>query len=109
MTVSNLVVNTDTTSAPVLTGSLTASQSGFIGYRNFYGSGKHKYFIYPDDGWDVKKWGKKPLLGFVYGDEPFFAVREAYTKGLVPVNFSFGLIALKDKLDEDQPISRRFK
>lgn len=80
----------------------------FVGYRNFYGSGKAKFFIYPDNNWDVKKWGKKPLLGSIYADEPFYAVREAYTKGLVPLNFTFGLIALKEKLDEDQITSRRF-
>jgi hypothetical protein len=80
----------------------------FIGYRNFYGSGKSKYFIYPDGNWNVKDWGKKPLLGTVYADEPFYAVREAYTKGLVPLNFSFGLVALKEKLDEEQTTSRRY-
>ncbi len=66
----------------------------YVGYRNFYGSGKFKYFIYPDDSWQ-KGWGKKRFLGAVYADEPFYAVREAYTKGLVPLNVTFGLIALK--------------
>jgi hypothetical protein len=79
----------------------------FLGYRNFYGSGKFKYFIYPDDNWNPK-WGKKPLLGTVYADEPFFAVRESYSKGLVPMNYTFGLIALKEKLDENQYVSRRY-
>ncbi len=79
----------------------------FLGYRNFYGSGKFKYFIYPDDNWNPKH-GKKPLLGTIYADEPFYAVREAYSKGLAPVNVSFGLIALKEKLDEDQYVSRRY-
>jgi hypothetical protein len=82
--------------------------STYVGYRNFYdGRGKFKYFIYPDDNWKPK-WGKKPLLGTVYADEPFYAVREAYTKGLAPVNYTFGLIALKEKLDEDQLTSRRY-
>lgn len=80
----------------------------FVGYRNFYGSGKAKFYIYPDDNWNLK-WGKKPFLGTIYADEPFFAVREAYTKGLVPLNFTFGLVALREKLDEDQLTSRRFK
>jgi hypothetical protein len=79
----------------------------YLGYRNFYGPGKFKYFVYPDGGWDPK-WGRKPLLGTVYADEPFYAVREAYTKGLAPVNGTFGLIALKEKLDEGQYVSRRF-
>ncbi len=86
----------------------TTPTSGFVGYRNFYGSGKFKFYIYPDDNWNTKKWGKKPLLGSIYADEPFYAVRESYTKGLVPLNFSFGLIALKEKLDEEQTTSRRF-
>ncbi len=85
------------------------TQTPHVGYRNFYGSGKYKFFIYPDDSWDVKKWGKKPFLGMVYADEPFFAVREAYTKGLVPVNYTFGLIALREKIDENQQVSRRYK
>lgn len=79
----------------------------FLGYRNFYGSGKFKFFIYPDGNWD-KEWGKKPLLGTIYADEPFYAVREAYSKGLAPMNFTFGLIALKEKLDADQYVSRRY-
>jgi hypothetical protein len=44
----------------------------------------------------------------VYADSPFYAVREAHTKGLAPVNFTFGLIALKEKLDENQVTSRRY-
>jgi hypothetical protein len=88
---------------------VNAPSNKFVGYVNFYGTGKARYFIYPDNKWDVKKWGKKPLLGTVYADEPFYAVREAYTKGLVPLNFTFGLIALKEKLDEEQTTSRRYK
>lgn len=85
----------------------TGKPKTYTGYRNFYGPGKVKYFIYPDSGWD-NKWGKKPLLGTVYADEPFYAVREAYTKGLATVNATFGLIAVKEKLDEDQYTSRRY-
>lgn len=86
----------------------SANTNGFNGYRNFYGPGKFRYYIYPDDNWDTKKWGSKPLLGTVYADEPFYAVREAFSKGLVPVNYTFGLIALKNKLDETQAVARRF-
>ena len=67
------------------------------GYRNFYGPGKFKYAIYPDNGWDIKRWGQKPLLGYVYADDEFYATREAYTKGLAPVNYTFGLSAIKQK------------
>ena len=77
------------------------------GYRNFFGSGAQRYYIYPDGNWNPK-WGKKPLLGSVFADEPFYAIREAYTKGLVPVNFTFGLVALTEKLDEHQFVSRRY-
>jgi hypothetical protein len=83
------------------------TKPNFIAYHNFYGSGKRKYYIYPNDNWKAS-WGKKPLLGSIYADEPFYAVREAYTKGLVPVNVTFGLIALTEKLDEEQTTSRRF-
>lgn len=79
----------------------------YVGYRNFYGTGDAKFYVYPDDNWK-KEWGRKPLLGSVYADTPFHAIREAHTKGLAPVNFTFGLIALKEKLDEKQYVSRRF-
>lgn len=67
-----------------------------VHHKNFYGPGKFKYFIYPDGNWDTKKWGPAPLLGTVYADEEFYAIREAYGKGLVPVNFTFGIIAKKE-------------
>lgn len=86
----------------------SANSTPFVGYRNFYGSGKAKYYIYPDDSWDPK-WGKKPFLGTVYGDAPFFAVREAYTKGLINLNITFGIVALLEMIDPNQPVSRRFK
>jgi len=89
----------------------TNGTNSYVGYRNFYGIGKFTYFIYPDDGWDVKKWGPKPFLGTVYADEPFYAVREAYTKGLTSPNSTFGLIALKTRLGEglEAPPIRKFK
>jgi hypothetical protein len=83
------------------------SEKTYLGYRNFYGSGKAKFYVYPDGNWDPK-WGKKPLLGSVYADDEFYAIREAHTKGLAPVNFTFGLVATKVKLDEEQTTSRRF-
>jgi hypothetical protein len=85
-----------------------SSSAPFTGYRSFYGSGARKYYIYPDSNWDPK-WGRKPFLGTVYGDDPFFATREAYTKGLCNVNITFGLIALTEMIDPDQPVSRRYK
>ena len=84
------------------------SPSTYVGYRNFYGSGKQKFYIYPGKGWDTKKWGRKPFLGTVYADEEFYAIREAYSKGLVPVNSTFELEAVSEKHDPDQPVSRRY-
>ena len=68
------------------------------GYRNFYGHGEQKFYIYPDSGWNEKKWGPKPSLGIIWADNEFCATREAYSKGLAPVNQTFGLIALKESL-----------
>lgn len=75
-----------------------AINSGISGYRNFYGHGAAKYYIYPDDNWNTKKWGPKPLLGVVWADEPFYAIREAFTKQLLPVNQTFGVIATLQQL-----------
>jgi len=76
----------------------TINTSGIPGYRNFYGHGSTKFFIYPDSGWNEKKWGRKPFLGIVWADEEFYAVREAYSKGLIPVNQTFGIVALMKQL-----------
>jgi hypothetical protein len=56
--------------------------------RSFYGHGKYRWAIYPD--YWKEKWGKRPLLGHVWADDEFYAVREAYNKGLLTVNFTFG-------------------
>jgi hypothetical protein len=61
--------------------------------RSFYGHGKNRYAIYPD--YWKKQWGPKPLLGHVWADDEFYAVREAYAKGLLTVNFTFGPEAVK--------------
>jgi hypothetical protein len=50
-------------------------------------SGKNLYKIYPDN-WN-EKWGVPPLLGVVTADDEFYAVRAAYDRGLLSVNFSF--------------------
>jgi len=70
------------------------------GYRNFFGPGAFKYAIYPDNNWNAKKWGAPPLLGFVWADDEFYAEREAYTKNLLPVNFTFGVKAVKQRQQE---------
>lgn len=68
--------------------------------------GTTKFYIYPDFRWDVKNWGPKPMLGTVYADDEFYAVREAYSEGLAPINFTFGLVATKENADTGY---RRFK
>jgi hypothetical protein len=55
--------------------------------RSFYGPGKFKWAIYPD--WWPKRWGQKPLLGYVYADDEFYAEREAYNRGILTVNVTF--------------------
>jgi hypothetical protein len=55
-------------------------------YRNVYGSGKYKWAIYPDY-WKAS-WGPKPMLGIIYADDEFYAEREAYSKGLLTVNYT---------------------
>jgi hypothetical protein len=56
--------------------------------RSFYGPGKFKYAIYPDYWKD--SWGQKPLLGHVWADDEFYAIREAYSKNLLTMNYTFG-------------------
>lgn len=54
--------------------------------RNVYGSGKFRWAVYPD--YWKEKWGRKPLLGYVFADDEFYAEREAYSRGLLHVNFT---------------------
>jgi len=62
-------------------------------HRNFYGQGKFKFAIYPDYWKDT--WGQKPLLGYVWADDEFYAEREAFSKNLLTVNYTFGPRAVK--------------
>jgi hypothetical protein len=59
---------------------------------NFYGHGKFRYAIYPDFWADT--WGDKPMLGVVYADCEFYAEREAYTRGILPLNWSIRPVAV---------------
>lgn len=61
--------------------------------RSFYGRGEFRYAIYPD--YWKSSWGKKPLLGFVWADSEFYAVREAYNRGLLTPNFTIEPRAVK--------------
>lgn len=49
--------------------------------------GKYRWAVYPDYWKD--SWGRRPLLGHVIADDEFYAEREAYNRGLLPVNFTF--------------------
>lgn len=67
-----------------------------IGMKFKPGSGKPKmdlFAIYPDF-W-AKKWGDPPLLGFVYSEDDFMAVRKAEYLGIYRRNYSFGPMARK--------------
>jgi hypothetical protein len=61
--------------------------------RSFYGSGKFRFAIYPDYWKD--SWGKPPLLGHVWADDEFYAVREAYNRKLLTLNYTFRPRAVK--------------
>jgi hypothetical protein len=56
------------------------------GSRSFYGTGAFKWAVYPDY-WKAS-WGEKPLLGHVYADSEFYAIREAYNRGLLTQNYT---------------------
>lgn len=62
-------------------------------FRSFYGPGKFVFAIYPD--YWKESWGQKPLLGHVTADDEFYAEREAYSKNLLTVNYTFGVKAVK--------------
>jgi hypothetical protein len=53
--------------------------------------------ITPDSGWDTKKWGPAPLLGYVRADNEYWAIYAAYNKGIARPNCSFGYVASKAK------------
>jgi hypothetical protein len=54
--------------------------------------------IYPDEGWDIKKWGPKPLLGYVRADDEFYAYYSGVNKGIInPFNVTFGYDISKAK------------
>lgn len=61
--------------------------------RSYYNPDNVKFAIYPDYWKD--SWGERPLLGHVWATEEFYAEREAYNRGLLTVNFTFGPKAVK--------------
>ena len=51
--------------------------------------------VYPGEGWDEKKWGIAPLLGYVRADNEYWAVYSAYNKGIARPNSTFQLLVIK--------------
>lgn len=51
------------------------------------GGGKNLYAIYPD--YWKKTWGVKPLLGYVWSQDEYWAKYDAYDKGLMINNGTF--------------------
>lgn len=60
--------------------------------------------IYPDF-W-APKWGDPPLLGFVYAESDFNAVRKAELRGMYRRNWSFGPLAVQVK-DKSVRLNRK--
>lgn len=53
--------------------------------------------IRPGDGWDTKKWGPAPLLGYIRADDEYWAKYAAYNKGIAQPNATFEIVATKAK------------
>lgn len=65
----------------------------YCGYRGVWE-------VYPDvnNGWDEKKWGPAPMLGYVRADDPYWALYAAYNKGIANAfNATFGYVIEKAK------------
>ena len=45
--------------------------------------------VHPGKGWDTKKWGPAPLLGYVRADNEHWALYAAYNKGIARPNVTF--------------------
>ena len=45
--------------------------------------------VSPGKGWDTKKWGEAPLLGYVKADSEYWAIYAAYNKGIAQPNSTF--------------------
>lgn len=61
--------------------------------KSFYGKGEFKYEIYPD--YWKSSWGAIPLLGYVWADSEFHAVRQAYNRGLLTQNITIEPLAVR--------------
>lgn len=73
-------------------------QDRFPSPRSFYGAGKFRYAVYPD--YWKPQWGPKPQLGTVWADDEFYAIREAYNRKLLTLNYTFGpkVVKLEQKI-----------
>lgn len=82
-TFKNKNVETTTDSEPVLTQKEAyEARAADQQYRDFFGRGENKYAIYPSYWKDT--WGKAPLLGIVFADDPYLAEKRAYDRGILP-------------------------
>lgn len=48
------------------------------------GGGQTLFAIYPD--YWKKSWGEKPILGYVWSSDEYWATYDAYDKGIIPRN-----------------------
>lgn len=58
---------------------------------------RYVWEITPGEGWDTRKWGSAPTLGYVRADSEFYAVYAAYNKGIAIPNSTFEVTASKAK------------
>jgi len=49
------------------------------------------------EGWDEKKWGPAPYLGYVRADNEYWALYAAYNKGIAYPNDTFKYVVTKAK------------
>jgi hypothetical protein len=59
-----------------------ATNNQMCGFRNVYE-------VKPGYGWNTKKWGPAPLLGYVRADSEYWALYAAYNKGIAQPNVTF--------------------
>jgi hypothetical protein len=63
--------------------------------QNKYRGYRYVWELYPGEGWDEKKWGPAPVLGYSRADTEFDAVYAGYDKGFIAPNSTFEVKARK--------------
>jgi len=64
------------------------TNNNWCGYRGVWE-------VYPGEGWDTKRWGEAPFLGYVRADNEYWAKYAAYNKGYATPNVTFELKIIK--------------